>query len=153
LGQKTNDQWDFLEFVKACINRDHLKEGDYLVVDNASIHGGLDSLDKLLEVLEEHGHIGVFTCLRPNPCELVFSILKAHLRNCRNNIIPICLDVMCGLAKVTYLKLLAFYDKCIYFENICNTALDLARWGFSLERGGEQGKIKEFSRFSMRHET
>jgi len=126
IREESNDQWDFLEFVVACIERGMLVSGDYLIVDNASIHGGNESLDALLEVLGQHG---IKLCYLPkyspelNPCENVFCILKNHLRNCRNKAIPLWVDVVLGLAKVTYTKLLSFYDNCIYYKNICNKVL------------------------------
>jgi len=126
IREESNTQWDFLEFVNACVEHGQLQAGDYLILDNASIHGGLDSIDELLQELQKHGvTLAYLPAYSPelNPCEPVFLILKAHLRNHRDTTIPICLDVVRGLAKVTYSKLLAFYDKCIYYENVCNTVL------------------------------
>ena len=60
-----------------------LTTGDYLIVDNASVHGGMDSIDLLLDFLEEHGVSLVYLpAYSPelNPCENVFCMLKTHLR-------------------------------------------------------------------------
>lgn len=126
IREESNDQWDFVQFVVACIGRRQLEPGDYLIVDNASIHGGSDSLDMLLSLLQQYQISLIYLpkySPELNPCENVFSILKTHLRNCRNNEIPIWLDVVIGLGKVTYAKLVKFYDHCIFYANICKQVL------------------------------
>jgi len=46
--ENSNTQFDFLEFVLKAILSDRLVRGDYLIVDNAAVHGG----DRILANLE-----------------------------------------------------------------------------------------------------
>lgn len=128
IREESNDQWDFAKFVTDCVADGDLAAGDFLIVDNASVHGGLDSIDLLLDFLEEHNITLVYLpAYSPelNPCENVFCALKTHLRQHRNHELPVWADVVEGLAKITYLQLYKFYDHCIYFEKVAKKVHDM----------------------------
>jgi hypothetical protein len=81
--ESTNDQWAFLSFVLWLCQRGYLQPGDYLVLDNAAIHGGSSSLLGLRAVLRTWEVRLIFLpAYSPelNPCELVsmHSTLPAH---------------------------------------------------------------------------
>jgi transposase len=117
--EESNTQWDFLEFVISACESKALKRGDYLICINAAVHGGAESLDMLLGVLEACGITLVF--LPPyspelNPCELVFGMMKGYLRRCSDAEAPSAIfdRVLLALDRVTPRHLLSFYKHCIY---------------------------------------
>jgi len=83
---QSNTQWNFLEFVHSCCKQGFLVTGDYLIVDNASVHSGLDSFELLQDILNVYGitliKLPVYSP-ELNPCELVFSKMKRFIRNYR----------------------------------------------------------------------
>jgi hypothetical protein len=80
----SNNQFDFVESVKAMIAVGALLNGDSLVCDNAAVHIGADSRDELNKALAD---AGVDMFLLPtyspelNPCELVFARIKNYMRS------------------------------------------------------------------------
>lgn len=70
----SNSQWDFLMFVLMVVQKGELRRGDFLVCDNASIHGGQDSIELLDKLCTAAGVKIVFLpSYSPelNPCEMV----------------------------------------------------------------------------------
>jgi transposase len=60
-----------------------LQDGDLLIVDNATVHFGEGSRDELLRLLMDNSIQYLFIpTYSPelNPCELVFSFIKKHIR-------------------------------------------------------------------------
>jgi len=121
IREESNTQWDFLKFVLFCVNHGHLVEGDYLIIDNAPVHGALSSLEFLVNTLTDHGVKLIFLpkySPELNPCELVFNLMKHHIRYHRNPHLPLWLEVINGLAKVNISSLVQFYDKCISLDKL-----------------------------------
>lgn len=93
--------------------------GDYLILDNASVHKGIKVTPLLDELLAE---VGVRVLFLPkyspefNPCELVFSKVKGYLRNYRDPASDLIKEIMKGMATVTYDNLLQYYKRCTVIE-------------------------------------
>ena len=114
----SNTQWDFAEFVYLACKAGYLKDGDYLVIDNAAVHCGADSFDILKDILTCFGvKIIKLPTYSPelNPCELVFSQMKRFLRytRLRENSATLCDDVLRSLRNVEKKNLYNYYVKCV----------------------------------------
>jgi hypothetical protein len=111
----SNTQWDFLEFVIAMIEEKRLVPGDYLVVDNATVHCGSDSWPALHSLLQQQGiQLIYLPKYSPefNPCELVFAEMKNWLRWHRVQDRPMWVSILEALARISFVSVLAFYWKC-----------------------------------------
>jgi transposase len=111
----TNDQWDFFAFVVEAVRVGHLKQGDYLVVDNASIHGAEDSWPILRDFLDAAGiEILYLPCYSPelNPCEFVFSYIKTKLRFHRDITNGLIFDILRAIASISFDHLFGCYIHC-----------------------------------------
>jgi len=111
----SNTQWDFLSFIIDMVEQKRLVQGDFLVLDNATVHCGAESWNALKHVLNLAGvSIIYLPKYSPefNPCELVFAAMKNWLRWHRTLANPLWVEILDALARVTYDELLAFYWKC-----------------------------------------
>jgi len=84
IREESNTQWDFLQFIAECIQYNLLERGDYLILDNASIHGGSESLPALNSLLVAAGIQMVYLpAYSPelNPFELVWGFLKRKMQD------------------------------------------------------------------------
>jgi transposase len=110
IREQSNTQWDFVRFVMSAIQCGYLRPGDFLVVDNASIHSGTDSWDFLNFILDiAEVSLKFLPTYSPefNPCELVFSYIKNDLRLHRkldDDLVPAILRAMIRLTRVHVLK-------------------------------------------------
>jgi len=121
--EQSNTQWDFLHFVIYCLVKQHLVNGDFLIMDNASVHGGSESIAILDKLLQAHGvNLMYLPKYSPelNPCELVFNVVKNHVRNHRDHNRPIWFDIAKGIANITQDKMESFYFHCLWHGNIRN---------------------------------
>jgi len=87
--EESNSQEDFLCFLLRLIEDENIIEGDYLIMDNATVHDGSDIAPFLIQLQANIGFKIVFLpTYSPelNPCELVFAIVKQHLREWRGDI-------------------------------------------------------------------
>jgi len=97
LREDSNTQYDFLTVVALAIRSGFLRSGDFLLVDNACVHGGTATLLLLLDML---AIVNVQLIYLPkyspelNPCELVFNLMKSYLRNHRNRRNPVWIEVL-----------------------------------------------------------
>jgi hypothetical protein len=75
LSAMTNDQLDFIHFVceAGCLGA-----GDYLICDNAQIHGAANTFEILTEILKMAGVELVY--LPSYSPELIFMQVKRHLQ-------------------------------------------------------------------------
>jgi len=121
IREESNTQYDFLTTVVLAIRAGFLKSGDFLVVDNACIHGGAETVQLLIALLNS---VNIQLIFLPkyspelNPCELVFNVMKSYLRYHRNRKQPIWLEVLHGLAQIKLQKIIGFYSNCICFDKI-----------------------------------
>src|SRR5690606_30209102 len=82
-SRESNTQWEFVEFIFHLITSQFLVFGDYLILNNATIHLKMESSELLNDLLES---AGVKMVLLPtyspelNPIELVFGFVKCYLR-------------------------------------------------------------------------
>ncbi len=83
LREKTNTQYDFLFFLNDCLQKGYLSSGDYLIMDNASVHVGEDTFTLIMNLAKIAGvTIYFLPAYSPelNPCENIFSFIKYDLR-------------------------------------------------------------------------
>lgn len=95
----------------------HLQEGDYLIVDNATVHAGYDSSPVLLETLDMAGVTLVYLpAYSPelNPCELVFNVVKRYIREHRGEEANIPEETLTAVSKITREHVHSFYQHCIF---------------------------------------
>jgi transposase len=101
--EETNSAASFLDFILLCCLNGNLKQGDFLIMDNAPIHNN-SYVDVLKMLLEFFGVMLVFLpAYSPelNPCELVFSVIKNHIRNYWDGIAYIFHEILIGLQTIT----------------------------------------------------
>ena len=116
LRKDSNTQWDFLLFLTYCIYQEYLCEGDYLIMDNATIHVGED-LFEVIELLIKA--VGVKLVFLPtyspelNAAEYVFQVTKTYIRNNRTRNDNLWLDIALGIATITRESMLQFYVKAL----------------------------------------
>jgi transposase len=107
----------------------NLKQGDYLIMDNAAVHLSSDTIDPVLAQLQTAGvrillastylnqvHPIFLPAYSPelNPCEHVFSVVKRYLRNNPDVDKSLRLRVVKALTQVTHEKVEQFYHHCIH---------------------------------------
>jgi transposase len=112
---ESNAQEDFFKFVVECVQGGYLTQGDTLVCDNASVHGGSETLETLLQYLKLKGVKLVYLpTYSPelNPCELIFAQVKRYLREHRNLHIPLIDDIIAAFSLVTHENIQNYYNKC-----------------------------------------
>lgn len=83
IRQESNTCLDFVEFILAAINQQYIKQGDILIMDNASVHSGEDCFIEVLELLEElQVDVRYLPTYSPelNPIELVFGTIKNNIK-------------------------------------------------------------------------
>jgi len=119
--ESTNTQWSFCDFVVACCVRKDLIAGDFLICDNAAIHGAEESQYLLTTVLQHYGVTLIY--LPPyspelNPCEPVFSVIKQHIRNHRDGYSHIKREVIKAIKTITVRHILQFYGHCIFPKQV-----------------------------------
>jgi len=84
--EQSNTQWDWVDFVIYCCQSGHLNSGDYLIVDNAAVHGGAASWRCLMDTLNAYNvTLRYLPAYSPelNPCELVFNQVKRCIKSHR----------------------------------------------------------------------
>lgn len=115
----SNTQWDFLAFVIKMVARKQLVCGDYLVIDNATVHHGAASWDALQHLLKIMGVELIFLLKYSpefNPCELVFAMMKNWLCWHHSLTNPLWVEILVSLACISFNK--AYYWKCTQADKI-----------------------------------
>lgn len=110
IREQSNTQYDFLEFISACIENNYLKEGDTLVMDNARIHNAEVSFSVLRSALSVLNIEIIFLpTYSPelNPCELVFNVVKNYIRK-RKRSSNFALEVLESFSQIN----IEFIQKC-----------------------------------------
>ena len=116
LRKKSNNQLDFIRFLMNCIDKHYLQTGDYLVCDNAQIHGGSDTFNLLDDLLKAARIKLVYLpAYSPelNPIELVFGLVKRFLRENRHRNIPLWFDITAAFAVINIEDVIRFYSHCL----------------------------------------
>jgi transposase len=115
IREDTNNQHDFVDFVIQAVEAGYLTSGDYLILDNARIHGAKESKELLFAFLKAAGiQIYYLPTYSPelNPCELVFGYLKNHLRLHRQSNSEFKDEIIDALSLITRRHMFACYIHC-----------------------------------------
>jgi hypothetical protein len=123
LGKQTNDSEAFGEAVDDAIARGFLKEGDMLIMDNATIH-----MYKENEVLEEYlwEEYGIFMLTLPtrspemNPIELLWNTLVMRMKRFfidQSDSIPICQMATHIMDGFRHQDVFDAFKKCGYIQD------------------------------------
>lgn len=90
------------------------------MVDNAKIHVADEILEELTEELTSSGvEMRTLPTYSPelNPCELVFGLMKSHLRRYRGDS-RFQYEIIRAAAVVTYAQVVMFYHHCVNQESV-----------------------------------
>lgn len=82
--EQSNTAFNFIEYLIAAVNAGFITRGDILICDNARVHTAFDIQDLVLRIVQEWGvQLKFLPTYSPefNPCELVFALVKGHLRS------------------------------------------------------------------------
>jgi len=115
--EESNTQWNFTNFILHCCRTEALEEGDYLILNNAGVHNGWDTIDLLEEILNVAGvNLVYLPAYSPelNPCELVFNVVKSRIRMHQQFGSCILEEVLNVLALVSMDNMSEFYKRCIF---------------------------------------
>jgi len=116
LRENSNTQWDFASFLLFCLEQKHLTAGDYLILDNASVHVGANSFTLIKQACDlANVKIIFLPAYSPelNPCELVFAQVKNYMRLNRSDD-RMWVEMLYALTKVTQSKLQNMYNHCLH---------------------------------------
>jgi len=106
-----------LDFVYGACCDGILEEGDYLVLDNASVHSGFDCLDYFIDLLESFGvHLVFLPAYSPelNPCELIFGLIKNRIRSINRARMTLLERTIETIASIEIETIRSFYTHCLY---------------------------------------
>ena len=95
-----------------------MKIGNYLIVDNAAVYVAECICEKLSKVCNDtQVNLRFLPAYFPelNPCELVFSIMKHHLRYWRGSD-RFWLEIINTASTITYEQMACFYEHCLNVE-------------------------------------
>jgi hypothetical protein len=117
----SNTQVDFVNFLAKSVACGFLSRGDILVLDNASVHVGMEYFEALVELmtLSEIRVVSLPTYSPElNPCELVFGKVKASLRSddaqdSTFSRLPLPIKIAIALSIIPQNTLLDWYLKCM----------------------------------------
>lgn len=115
-----NDAEEFLNIFKTFVENGQLKEGDYLILDNASIHVANEIWPQIRRICQTTGiNFRRLPAYSPelNPCERVFAFVKNWIRNHRTNR-PFEEDLLEALNQLHWELILSFYIHCIEPDHI-----------------------------------
>jgi hypothetical protein len=113
----SNTSWDFLRFLVEVALDGYLNAGDVLVLDNASVHTSSLIDLPLRQFLALSGvRLLYLPTYSPelNPCELVFAMIKNHMRRVRNTNRNMLVDLVEACARVDLVNVTHFYDHCLH---------------------------------------
>ena len=116
----TNNQYNFLDFILSCVNKQVLRSGDVIVLDNASIHRAKEIRVYLFKLLRSVGcSILYMPTYSPelNPCELVFAQTKkqvSRLWHTTNLSLERC--VLLSFVRINKNNVINYYRYCRYLE-------------------------------------
>ncbi len=94
--------------------------GDILILDNAPVHGGLDSINLIIDLLSIANIKLVFLLKYSpelNPIELVFMYVKRVLREYRNSDIPLWLNIAAAFSLIDFKMVKKYYVYCLTLKN------------------------------------
>lgn len=120
--KQTNNQFDFLMFIVKCVANGVLRWGDTLIMDNAKIHSARLTFPAIREGLARRGISILFMpTYSPelNPCELVFSKVKFHIRETwMKNGLTFDQTIRSGFDTITLSNVQSYYQHCRTLDNV-----------------------------------
>jgi transposase len=111
-----NNAVDYLEFILECLIAGHIQPGDYLVVDNASIHKSaliLPILDIVFDFLDIKLIFLPTYSPELNPVESIWAHAKNYMRNNRGNL-PYAVELLLAFTKIDFPLVASFYEHCLH---------------------------------------
>jgi len=118
MREGTNDQWDFTEFIISLVDSGKVVSGDYLIMDNCSIHAAEETGAIIFSLLDVAGvHLIFLPSYSPelNPCELVFAQVKNHLCNNRG-VAAWDREILFAFSLVSLTDVYLMYMQCIWMD-------------------------------------
>ena len=115
LRKNSNTQVDFFEFLCHAISLGYITPGDFVVLDNASVHKGRYIKDEIDALLETYQFKLIFLpTYSPelNPCELVFNVVKNFMRHHKREDVDFRTAIIEAFAQIDVNQMLAFYMHC-----------------------------------------
>lgn len=112
----SNTSYDFLLFLVELAQDGYLTAGDVLVLDNASVHTSSLIGPQLRQLLAATGiRLLYLPTYSPelNPCELVFAMIKNHMRRTRNTNRNMLFDLIDSCTRIDLPNITRFYDHCL----------------------------------------
>lgn len=116
IREESNTQFDFLNYLCALIEGNHLISGDWVVCDNAAVHVAGETLDAIFALL---GAYDIRLLFLPtyspelNPCELVFALVKKALRKMKKSGLSLWMATAACMADITLEHVVSFYGHCL----------------------------------------
>ena len=126
IREDSNSQHDFERFIISAIDSNYLQPGDYLIMDNATVHTAEDTIVGIAKTFREK-NISVY--LLPtyspelSPIELIFNMVKSNIRYNRSPNTSLFDAIIEGLATVTREKVMSAYNHVI--ENFIQNPLNI----------------------------
>ena len=114
--KNSNNQYDFVDFLMEAIENQYLEAGDFLILDNASVHGASDTIDLLHNLLTNFNiNLVYLPTYSPelNPVELVFAMVKKHLRDYFDHSFTLLQNIEISFALVQPNNIFNFYKNCL----------------------------------------
>jgi transposase len=112
--QSSNDQVDWLAFLVDAIASGRIRRGDWLVIDNATVHSGLAIQPALIDALDIAGaHLVYLPTYSPelNPCEYAFQTSKQFLRQQRHPGYTLQHEIIRSYVSISLHTVLGFYQR------------------------------------------
>jgi len=113
---ESNTQFDFFNFVQFAITYKYLVAGDFLIMDNASIHCASETLETLINIAQASNvMLRVLPKYSPelNPCELTFAYVKRFVSHNRVRGLSPWYLIAVAFSKVTQQMMRNYYRHCI----------------------------------------
>jgi hypothetical protein len=120
LCASSNSEWDFFEFIISAVEEGRLVAGDWLIVDNASIHFGQATWEPLTNLLSAAGVQYIFLpTYSPelNPCELIFASVKNFIRNNQSPHFRTYKLMLLALANIPFAHVWRAYEHCVFIKD------------------------------------
>ena len=116
--EDSNSSLDFLAFIVDLIIAGHIRAGDIVILDNASVHWSADNEDALMFLFNTAGARLVF--LPPyspelNPAELLFNMAKSWLKR-NGGQKPLLFEIIEAFAQISATFVLRSYLHSIWSE-------------------------------------
>jgi len=120
IRENSNTSTDFVSFIISALSNRFINEGDFIILDNASVHKDSHNVPVLLELLRSFNvQIVYLPTYSPelNPVELIFNKFKAELR-ITDTLEDIELRICQSLAQISLQNVQRFYSHSLSHRQI-----------------------------------